>query len=248
MRIGFLGTGHIAAPMARALARAGHDVTVSERNAEVAAELADAGLGITVADNQTVVDSADAVFLCLRPAVWQGIVAPLSFRAGQSVVSVMAGVPLSDIAQAVAPATDLSVTIPYGFIENGGCPLPVAGDPATLTALFGDANPVLPQASEDALRHHFAASTMTTATVGLLLTASDWLAKQTGDAEAAEVYVAHLVSGFLADLPKSDPVALAQARAELATPDTLNLQMAEGLRFDEVHAVLDRISASMTDG
>ena len=60
--------------------------------------------------------------------------------------------------------------------------------------------------------------------------------------------MAHLVSGFLADLPKSDPVALAQARAELATPDTLNLQMAEGLRFDEVHAVLDRISASMTDG
>lgn len=248
-KIGFLGTGHIAAPMARALARDGHSVTVSRRNADVASALVGAGLGITNADNQTVVDASDIVFLCLRPAVWHAIVAPLRFRADQQIVSVMAGVALSDIAAACAPAQRLSVTIPYGYIENGGCPLPVAGDPAALRALFGGSNPILPQQSEDALRHHFAASTLTTAVLSLLIPARDWLAAQTGDTTAAEVYVTALVSGFLADLPKDGSGQLDAARAALATPDTLNLQMLDGLSdagaFDTLPDILTRISDSM---
>jgi pyrroline-5-carboxylate reductase len=247
--IGFLGTGHIAAPMARALARAGHMVTVSERNADVAADLAQAGLSITVAANQQVIDASDTVFLCLRPAVWAGIATPLTFRADQRIVSVMAGVPLAEIAEICAPATELSITIPYGYIENGGCPLPVAGHPQAVTDLFGAANPILPQRDETALLHHFAASTLTSAALSLLITASDWLAAQTGDAKAAEVYVANLVSGFLASLPKDNAGQLAAARAALATPNTLNLQMVDGLdqaqAFDALAPVLTRISDSM---
>jgi 3-hydroxyisobutyrate dehydrogenase len=43
MRISFLGTGIMGAPMARHLAEAGHDVTVWNRSAEKARPLADAG-------------------------------------------------------------------------------------------------------------------------------------------------------------------------------------------------------------
>ena len=67
--VGFLGTGHIAAPMARLVARAGHRVTVSQRNHETARALAKSGLGIGVADNQGVLDSSDIIFICLRPAL-----------------------------------------------------------------------------------------------------------------------------------------------------------------------------------
>ncbi|MFZ5964393.1 NAD(P)-binding domain-containing protein [Thalassococcus sp. BH17M4-6] len=247
--IGFIGTGHIAAPMARALARAGHSVTVSERNADVADALVGAGLGIAKAANQQVVDASDTVFLCLRPAVWNSVVTPLSFRSQQQIVSVMAGVALDDIAATCAPVTRISATIPYGYIENGGCPLPVGGEPSAVQALFGDRNPVLPQRSEAALNVHFAASTMTSAALGQLIAATEWLADQTGDADAAEVYVANLVSGFLASLPKDAAGGLARERAALATPDTLNLQMVEGLRdagaFDSLGPVLSAILASM---
>lgn len=250
--IGFLGIGHIAAPMARALARDGHAVIVSERSADVAAALVNAGLGITKARNQEVVDCADIVFLCLRPAVWHAVTASLTFRAGQQIVSVMAGVPLADIAAACAPARDISVTIAYGYIENGGCPLPVAGDPSALRTLFGGTNPILPQRDAAALRHHFAASTLTTAALSLLMASSDWLATQTGDRDAAEVYVANLVSGFLANLPKERAGQLAAERASLATPNTLNLQMVEALAqggvFDSLPAILTGISNSMRDG
>lgn len=248
-RVGFIGTGHIAAPMARALARKGHMVTVSERNAEYAAALAGAGLGIEVAPNQGVIDASDVVFLCLRPHVWAGAVQGLTWRADQQIVSVMAGVALDDIAAACAPVAAFSVTIPIGFIENGGCPLPVAGDPAALTALFGEDNPILPQKSEGALNDHFAASALLSGALAFLETGADWLAAQTGDPRQAEIYVANLLTGFLRDMPKADTGDMAAAKWALATPGTLNLQMVEGLAeaqsFDALPTLLSKISASM---
>ncbi|MCG6904413.1 MAG: NAD(P)-binding domain-containing protein [Rhodobacter sp.] len=248
-RVGFIGAGHIAAPMARALARKGHDVTVSERNAGVAASLAGAGLGIRVAPNQGVVDGADIVFLCLRPAIWADAVAGLDWRAEQQIVSVMAGVPLAEIADSCAPVATLSATIPYGFVEKGGCPLPVAGDPGAVQALFGADNLVLPQDDESALQHHFAASAVVSGVLDFLDTAAIWLAGKTANADAAEVYVANLVSGVLQHMDKSRAGSLAGERSSLATPNTLNLQMVTGLAeagaFDRLPDILDRVSASM---
>jgi len=248
-RVGFIGTGHIAAPMARALARNGHKVTVSERNAQVAEALVASGLGIAKGANQDVIDASDTVFLCLRPAVWAEAVAGLTWRADHTIISVMAGVPLHDISEVCAPVTNLSVTIPIGFIEFGGCPLPVAGNPDALTALFGDDNPILPQASEAALSDHFAASALLSGVLGFMEAGADWLATQTGDGQKAEIYVANLVAGFLRDMPKATAGDMAAARAALATPGTLNLQMVEGLKaarsFDALPDILSKISASM---
>ncbi|MCP3969238.1 MAG: NAD(P)-binding domain-containing protein [Rhodobacteraceae bacterium] len=248
-RIGFIGTGHIAAPMARALARKGHGVTVSERNAGVVAGLVAEGLGIDVAPNQGVIDASDIVFFCLRPAVWAGVLDGLRWREGQRIVSVMAGVPMAEIAAVCAPVTGISATIPFGFVESGGCPLPVAGDPGVLQALFGDANPVLPQADEAALRYHFAVSALPSGMLGMMEAASGWLAGQTGDAGKAEIYVANLIAGVLGNIEKDGAGRLTAERQALATPKTLNIQMYQGLRdggsFDALPGLLNRISASM---
>lgn len=244
-RVGFIGTGHISAPMARALARHRHQVTVSRRNAEVSAALAEAGLGIAVAENQEVADASDVVFLCLRPAVWEAAATALTFRPDQQIVSVMAGVPLAEIARVCAPVTRLSVTIPYAFVEFGGCPLPVAGDAGAVTALFGPMNPVLPQNNEAAMASFFAASTMVSGALGLLETGAGWLGARTGDADSAEVYVAALVAGFLRNLDLDRAGRLSEAKWALATPRTLSRQMVEGLAFDALPDLLDRIERSM---
>lgn len=248
-RIGFIGTGHIAAPMARTLARAGHQVTVSERNQQTSAALVASGLGIEVATNQEVLDRSDVVFLCLRPPIWKEIVKDLTWRAEQSVVSVMAGVAIADLRAVCDPVRNFSITIPYGFIETGGCPLPVAGDPTVLTRLFGAENPILPQKDEAALVDYFAASSLASGVLHMLDTSSAWLAKQTGDADAAEVYVSHLIAGLLRELPKDRAGGLTAERHALATPGTLNLQMFEGLQaygaFDGLPDVLEQIAAGM---
>ncbi len=248
MRIGFIGTGHIAAPMARFLARKGHEVTVSERNFETAAELSACGLGIQVAQNQTVVDGSEIVILCLRPAVWKEIMVALKFGQDHRIVSVMAGVPLADI-RASTGIDDVSATIPYGFLETGGCPLPVAGDPTVVNTLFAPENYVLPQAEEKFLQFHFAASALASGILEMLEVSTSWLAGKTGGPDQAEVYVGNLISGVLNNLEINRAGVLAAERNALASPKTLNLQMVEGLRkanaFDHLPRILSSISASM---
>ncbi|NRA99629.1 MAG: NAD(P)-binding domain-containing protein [Rhodobacteraceae bacterium] len=247
-RAGFIGTGHIAAPMARALARKGHQVVVSERSIDVSQALVAEGLGITSSDNQGVIDASDVVFLCLRPAIWSSALSGLTWHDDQSIVSVMAGVPISALVAACAPVADVSVTIPIGFIENGGCPLPVAGDPKVLQGLFGDDNPVLPQPDERALNAHFTASAMLSGILEFMETGASWLAKAAGDPAQAEIYVANLVAGFLRDMPKSKAGDMASAKWALATPGTLNLQMVERLRSAESFAALPDILSAISNG
>lgn len=249
VRAGFIGTGHIAAPMARAIARRGHSVLVCERNRSVSAALAAEFDSIRVASNQGVIEGSDVVFLALRPPLAEQVLGPLAFRAGQRVISVMAGVTLGTLRQLCAPATELAITIPLGFLEQGGCPLAVCPGSDDLRLLFGDTNPVIDVASEAALNHHFAICAMIPGMLSLLETGAEWLGTATGDREGAEHYTAQLMRGFLA-AHEPRPGGLAEARAALATEGTISLQMVDGLRLggapDALRATLDAIAARLT--
>ena len=249
MRVGFIGTGHIAAPMARTIARAGHKVTVSRRNEAVSAGLADAGVGIEVADNQGVLDTSDVVFLCLRPGVWEGIAAGLVWRADHRIVSPMSGVSLSSIRNVCQPVTHVSSTIPLGFLEQGGCPLPVLGPAEPLQSLLGATNPLIPVADEAQMADYFAASALLSALLGIGEAGAEWLGARTGHADAGEQYVANLFAGFLAALPRKTAGEMKAHKWDLATPNTLNLQMVEGLTeagaYQAIGPLLTKISTSM---
>lgn len=236
-RIGFIGTGHIAAPMARFLARKGHDIFVTERNAQVSARLK-AELGVTVGAPQAVIDASEIVFLCLRPHLAQEVLTPLTFRADQQIVSVMAAVPAAQLAMLCAPASDFAQTIPLGFLEAGGCPLAAFGNDRLLAVLFEPENPVVKVADEAALNAHFAVCAMVPGLLDLMATGADWLAGETGDADGAEFYTTQLVAGFLSVMEKGKAGLLAQERDALATDGTLSLQMTETLRAGKAHEAL----------
>lgn len=250
-RIGFLGTGHIAAPMVRFLASKGHEVLVSQRGADVASEL-EKTVGAKVLPNQAVVDGSDIVFLCLRPAVWQGIVEPLTFREDQQVVSVMANVALSQIAAAIAPAHDISMTIPIGFLERGGCPLPAFPKAEPLATLFAPENPVIEIKEETSIADHFAASALLSAVLTVMKDGAEWLGEQTGDPVGADTYVSSLVAGFLRDVPKDGQSRILEARSGLATPKTLNRAVVDAMEAagtrSTIRAALQGLSDTMTKG
>lgn len=236
-RIGFIGTGHIAAPMVRFLTARGHDIVVSGRSATIAQDLAQTH-GVAVADNQAVVDASEIVFLCLRPDVAEQVVAPLIFKVHQQVVSVMAGIPLRQIGVLCAPATDITVTIPLGYLEKGGCPLAACPKADVLKFLFEPENPVFEVPDETALNMHFAVCAFVPGLLDLMASASGWLAEQTGDPDQAARYTRQLVTGFLAALPDEGSDLLPAERDALATQGTLSLQMTEGLRKGCAHTAL----------
>ncbi len=235
-RVGFIGTGHIAAPMARHLAAKGHAITVTRRNEAVSAALA-RDCGASVAEPQAVLDASDIVFLCLRPQHAEAALAPLSFRADQQIVSVMAGVPAGVLGRLCAPARDFVQTIPLGFLERGGCPLAACGNDRLLATLFEPENPVVKVPDEAALNAHFAICAMVPGLLDLMATASGWLGARSQPGPA-EFYTTQLTSGFLHAMAKGQSGRLAEERDALATEGTLSLEMVEALRRGHAHEVL----------
>lgn len=112
MRIGILGTGHLAEFLIRGAAGKGYAFTVSPRSEARAAALA-ASHGVAVAaDNQSVVEACAHVVVCLPAAQGLDILRGLRFRAGQSVLSCMAGARLAAVEEAVGPAVAACAMMP----------------------------------------------------------------------------------------------------------------------------------------
>ncbi|KIC41506.1 pyrroline-5-carboxylate reductase [Ruegeria sp. ANG-R] len=236
-RIGLIGTGHIAAPIARLMASKGHDIHVTSRNAQIS-EALKAELGVGVGTPQEVIDASDIVFLCLRPQIAAEVLQPLTFRAGQQIVSVMAAVSENQLATLCAPASEFVQTIPLGFLQTGGCPLAAYGNSDLLAGLFEPQNPVVKVVDEAALNAHFAICAMVPGILDLMATGAEWLAGQTGDKVGAEFYTTQLMSGFLATMPKGQAGELAKERDALATEGTLSLQMTDTLQSEGAHDAL----------
>lgn len=197
MRLGFLGTGDIAATLVRGLHGQHHQILVSPRNADVAARLASEVPGLMIAPNEEVVANADVIFLCLLAAVAWEVLPGLPFRADQTVISVMVDAPLAKLRAVCAPATDIAIAIGSPAIARGGCPVPVFPASPVLQELYGARNLMLPQASETALNAHLGASAICSSILDQLLTAVDWLSGHTGNPAAAEAYVAALIRACL---------------------------------------------------
>ena len=111
-RVGFIGTGEIAAHMVAGLAGQGHELLVSPRSADVAERLAKDHAEVRIAPNAEIAARADVIFLCLMADTARDVLPGLAFRADQSIISVMADVGLDELARLCAPATDIALTIP----------------------------------------------------------------------------------------------------------------------------------------
>lgn len=209
-RVGFIGTGEIASAIVAGLAGQGHQILVSNRNADRAARLAQTFTEVEVAPNAKVVEGSDIVILCLLARVADDALRGLPFRAGQAVISAMVDVPLSRLRDLCSPATDIAITIPLPPIAGGGCPLPVYPSSPALSALFGDRNPVFTVRDEAALNAHFGATALCSPLLAQMIATADWLTHHTGDAALAEAYVTSVIRAYLPAVPKPG-----QLRADL---------------------------------
>lgn len=219
-RIGFIGTGEIAAAMVRGLRGLGHDIALSPRNATIAARLAAEEQGVRVLENAEVVAQSDVVVLCLLARAVDEVLAGLPFRAGQAVISVMVDVPLSRLRALCASATDIAITIPLPQIATGGCPLPVYPASAALQAVFGSRNPVFVLPDERALNAHLGVSALCSPMLAQMRVAAEWLAGFTGDSPQAQAYVTEMIRTMLGNLGASG--GLEGTLAALSTEGGLN--------------------------
>jgi len=238
MRVGFIGTGEIAAAMVHGLAGRGHDILISERNAVMAATLAKAIPEVTVASNADVVAGSDVVFLCLMADVARDVLPGLTFRADQAVISVMVDVPLAELQQLCAPANDIALTIPLSAVATGGSMLPVYPVSDALTTLFGATDTVFAVKSEHALNAHFAGTALSAPFLDLMRTGAQWLGRETKDTAAAEAYVRGIFAGFMNQMAQDD-VGFDPLLKALATEGGLNDSLKSHIRNAGTHQALE---------
>ena len=104
--LGVIGVGHLAGYMVRGLRRRDREaaIVLSPRNAEQTAKLATKNNCNVAPSNQAVADAADVILLTVRPNDAVDVLQELDLSPRHLVISACAGVKLSDLENAAAPA------------------------------------------------------------------------------------------------------------------------------------------------
>lgn len=201
---GVIGVGALAEAIVTGLSDGRPDaprIVLSPRGRERSSRLAAAYPTVTVADdNQAAVDGASTVLLCVRPQDAREVIGALDFRADQRVVSVMGALALDDLAQLVAPATDIVRALPNPAVgsRQGVTPVHPGGTPAD--ALFDVLGGAMVLDEERLLEAAGTASSTVATHISYLVTVSEWLTDQGVASDVAQRYVASIFAGVGTEL------------------------------------------------
>ncbi|MDE4274008.1 NAD(P)-binding domain-containing protein [Phaeobacter gallaeciensis] len=207
MRIGVIGTGTIAGAVVRGIAGDGHQITVSERSTHVSAELVGAFDNVSAAPNQQVLDQSDVIFLGLMAEVAPDILAPLTFREDQQVISFMAGADLGQVGEMIAPARASAVMMPFPGIAQGGSAIMALGDTDLVNEIFGTRNRVFALKDSAELDAYLCAQAVLSPVARMVGDAADWLGERVADPAQGEAFLRMLVATSLAETGCADLIA-----------------------------------------
>ena len=242
MRLGFLGCGTIAAAVVRALAGQGHQITVSERSLQVSYALAAEFVDVTVADNQTVLDQSDIVFLGLIGASAPEVLSPLRLDGRHRVISFMADLTLDQVADLVAPAQAEAIMLPFPAIARGGSPILAMGEGDLLSDLFEPRDQVFLLEGQAELDSYLAAQAVLSPVALMVAEASAWLGQHVADEKRGEAFLRRLVTGSLSNMTGADLVQ------SLNTPGGYNQRLRQHLEASGMVASLQQGLTALKDG
>ncbi|MEK1896596.1 MAG: pyrroline-5-carboxylate reductase [Rhizobium sp.] len=250
-KIGFIGTGTISDAMVRGLLTkpaALAQVMISPRNAEIAKRLAADFAEVSIAtDNQAVINASDMVVLAVRPQIAKDVLSGLTFRKGQSVLSVIAATDRKTLLEWIGADVHLVQAIPLPFVaDREGVTAVFPPDPhvAALFSVLGTAVECETKEEYDLLA---AASALMSTVLGIMDVSAAWL-EQRGLAKGkGRAYIAPLFASLSQTAVRSDTVPLEELSGEFATKGGLNEQVlsdfqANGGR-DALVLALDRVLA-----
>lgn len=246
IRTGIIGTGHLAGFLVEGCNRTGapYRFVVSPRSAAKAAEL-QKRFGVEIAaSNQDVIDRSDLVLASVRPKDAKAVLEPLTFRADQTVLSLMAGVTHADMQAWAAPAT-AAVSMMNGhanMLGSGATVLHPANDAAiSFLSHFG------PLHVFDDWPKYAAASVMggvSGTSFGLLIELSKWFMAAGLDEKAARLLVTETIIGS-AEVLKRSPESLDTLLAGIQTPGGITEQGNRILRERGAFAAFDEALAAI---
>lgn len=231
MSPGFIGTGIITEAIVTGALRA-HDsigkITISPRNADIAARLAQSSPRVKVAaDNQSVVDESDVVFLAVRPQIAEGVIRPLKFSKGQRVVSLIATVQIETIASWIDADVAIVRAIPLPFVADLHGVTAIYPPDRDIAAFFAPLGAVLEAQTLQEFDLFGVASALMGSCFGILETTARWFEQQGMPYDSARAYLGPLWLSLSQAAVQAPEVPFTSLRSAFSTKGGLNEQMFE---------------------
>ena len=248
--LGFVGTGTLAEAVIRGLQQTEartHRFLLSPRSEEKSRALAAAYDNSTRAEsNAAVVAESDIVLLGVLPKQI-GLLGDLPFRADQTVVSFLAGVPLGTLRAAVSPATRIVRMIPLPCIEYAKGPILMTPHDPTVEALFGSVGELVISEREADLDTISIASGLMSAHFQMQNTVVDWLTARGIAGAEASGFVRSLYIGLgelaLRDERRGGSLPPEHYETKGGLNETARAYLNRVGWFDEMARVLDTVEA-----
>lgn len=251
-KLGFVGVGELALYTIEGLRNGGFQgsILLSPRNRESAAWLA-ANRDCTVAQsNQAVVDGCSHLFLATRPADSLACLDALSFRVGQTLVSVVAGQSLELLGHHVDTAVRIVRAMPVSAARAGASPTLVCPPDVDVAALFEHCGEAIEVEDESA----FALGSVLACVYCWNFTLFETLIEATQSAGLSQQLSSRLVVGMArgaAELALANPATPPGEIAEaIATEGTFSKQGLDLLKttgaFDPWRQAFELLEAQLT--
>jgi pyrroline-5-carboxylate reductase len=243
MKLGFIGTGSITSAIVTGLnsdAGERHSIRLSPRNSDVAADLANRFLNVSIgSSNQDVVDNSDIVLLAIRPQIAQDVIAELHFRPGHRVISVVAGFSLLRISDLVTPAATVTRAVPLPSVAERRGPTAIYPPDTIVADLFSTLGTAIEVEREDEFDALCAATSMAASYFAFADKVVSWLVEQGVPQAKARDYIGRIfyeLGNTAVDAPERSFQALA---GDHATRGGLNEQV---LAYLVSHGVFQTVS------
>lgn len=251
MKLGFIGTGVISDAVIRGLLSTDYSVSeiiVSTRGRAFSQKLTD-DFEIVRAedDNQAIMDSADMVFLAIRPQDAEKVLTGLKAGPDTQIVSLIATIPIETLQGWISGGASFDRAIPLPSVAHCNCVTAVYPGSDNVIALFDKLGGAVAADTIDAFDGYAAGSALMATYFEILENAAQWMVAQGSDYADARRYLAALFSGLSDNTLKSPDQSFAELVYGHATPGGLNEQVAQTFIREKggeaIHTALDDVFA-----
>ena len=234
MKIGFIGTGHITKSVINGILKSKlkiSKIVVSKRNIKISSSLKKKNKKIQISNNnQDIIDKSDWIFLAVTPNVGKIILPNLEFKTGQTVISFISTINMSELKSYVKVKAKIVRAIPLPPISIKKGPIPIFPPDRRVKKFFNELGTTIEIKNEKLSLNFWSTSSMMAPFYELLQILSEWLVKKGINKNDAQKYITSLFIALSEDAKINSNKDLKILVKNSQTPKGLNEQAVNELR------------------
>ena len=228
MKLGFIGTGKIAASVITGICNSNisfKKIIISPRNKLISKKLKKKFKKVNIAENnQEIVNKCNWVFLSVTPTIGKKIIKDLRFKTNQTIISFISTITLAQLKKAIKVKTTIVRAIPLPPISLKKGPVPICPPNKKIKDFFNKIGTTVEIKNEKSSINFWSTSGIMASFYELLKVMTDWLVKRGVKRNDAQKYITSLFLALSEDAVANSKKDLKHLVKDSQTPKGLNEQ------------------------